>query len=1099
MAAETTHGFHPVLPRMKKQSRVGVFQTAGQWDTRGSTELEYLSSGLDVERVEFEVNSIPDMWARPILFSMALFDPNHALHARVQGEWRGLLALLALRELRSTRLTAQRVIIPDSTQKGDAADDDPAGDEPAAPNFLEALSKLTPQKTLATDTTWHDLYVLLLNNKPVGITSPSSLVCTATDCYGRLDKAQWCSDGRFLTDPSAQLSFSERQALAGWLKTLSDSLQQHETLHITSKEWDALQKLLENYIEDLGGDSESVPELSELGSLQINSGFFLYLDRPVKSHTDFEPMRSHVRLLPSRQPAPADSILVIDRAIADQWRMAPHDILIAGTISLDSLPFSELAGSQGPFAGVTADNLRFWEQKDFFTERLFVISQEKALPGALKANIPGSDILRYNHSQLVTPILPLTKDLIDYLSVDDLARSLSFEQTSDGILVRLRLRLSGASGTGKAFEIRKEYRFKDREVILVESVPVLEVWPNFEFVNNANSWGAYFTYYDVSGVRNAFYAEPYTPNSASAITQAANDQRGELERYVIRTNSYPEVMACKAPVANPDTNQMDLQPAGLILLEKPQPLQGVGHVFKVGIDFGTTSTNVYLKSPLAEPQPVTFKDHFLQVTASGDRRAVMHKQFLPVGDEKTPFLSLFRDLQFIVNPQQLRPLLDGHIYYIEGYKTFDAIDKNVNTNLKWADDNGARVRVQAFLEQLCIQVAAEAAVSGASSISWAYSYPTAFSGDRQREGFPEIWNQVTRACASATGLLQADGGPTSKTESVASALFFREYPTIKASIAAGTVCIDIGGSTSDIAIWQQSDLCWQTSMRFAGRDMFLNYLREKPELLETFGLDVSKLREAKGARDAFYAQADALLLEKSDELFELLPRHVGSDAVRQLIDYLAVGLSGLFYYVGSLMNFLVSKEKYRKEMPNIYVGGNGARMFQWLAVGNYSADSPINALFKSALLRASGFDEAEVFTVQISPRPKAEAAYGLVSEKELKHANGTDEVVAGESFVEGGKEQAWNELLKAERLTKGLEVPTTLTRLNHFVDTYNSYANSRGARVSPLVIDAISMRTIKSRLATTLSDLKGLDPKNAQVEPVFIMALRHLLELRITS
>ncbi|HEX7955826.1 MAG TPA: hypothetical protein VF508_02730, partial [Pyrinomonadaceae bacterium] len=414
-------------------------------------------------------------------------------------------------------------------------------------------------------------------------------------------------------------------------------------------------------------------------------------------------------------------------------------------------------------------------------------------------------------------------------------------------------------------------------------------------------------------------------------------------------------------------------------------------------------------------------------------------------------------------------------------------------DLKWSDDNAARVRVRAFLEQLCMQVAAEAAAAGADDITWAYSFPTAFSGDRQ--GFPEIWAQATAACAVATGLPQPAAGPESKTESVASALFFREH--LKASPAAGTVCIDIGGSTSDIAIWQQNELRWQTSVRFAGREMFLNYLYSKPELLETFGLDVSGLRQAVGNWPAFYAQADALLLENSKELFERLPNHVASDDVRSLVNYLSLGLAGLFYYVGSLLNYLVAQQKYTREMPDIYVGGNGSRMFNWLAVGRYDSGKPINALLKSVMLRASGFSASEDFRVHISPFPKAEAAYGLVTGKDLSYsAEALNKVVAGEKFAEGGGEKGWDELLSAARLTAGVGVPQTLERLNHFLEAYNDYANTQGAVVSPFNVDTISMRDVRNRLETSLSDLKGGDPKTSQVEPIFIVALKHLLEVR---
>jgi hypothetical protein len=1086
--------FHPVLPRLKKDSRVRNFQNAGQWDVRKQTELEDLSGSLDVERVEFEVNSIPDMWARPLLFEMALFDRHHALHPRVRGEWRGLLAVIALRELRVISMSVRSVEIPQVNADGGTA----MVSQPSAPDFLNALSKLTPRKTLAPDTSWHKLYIFLLRNRPIGITSPTTLVCTATECLGRITTVPW-SDGRFLTDPTAQISYGEKEALASWLNTLKDSLLHHEGLQQT-KEWNTLDGLIDDYITDLGGAPERAASLSDM-SLQMTAGFFSYLDRAVKNEGDGDPKRSHVRLLPSRPGEPKPSILVVDRTIADQWRMQEHDIIVYGTIPLETtIPFSGMGGQRNQIAGQNLNEAEWWTPKDFFTKKLFVVEQKDAFPGAMKAKIPGADVLRYQNQQ-ITPILPIEKRLIDYLNINDLSQRLSFEQSNDGIIARLRLRLSGPDGNGREFEIRQEYRFKENEVIsLGESVPVLEVWPNFTIRDG--KWKTYYTYYSAEGASNTFTAEPYTPGAPTPEVQPFTNNRGEVERIITRAELYPEVMVCKAPVANVETNSMELIPAGVMLIEHPKVAELQRNTVNIGIDFGTTSTNVYIKEGNSDPRPIVFEDHFLQVAAPGSARPTLYDYFLPGEPVPAPFLTLFNDFNLQVNPQQLRPLLDGHIYFLQDYKKFDVNSKKageIATDLKWSSKNINQVRARAFLEQICLQSAAEAVLGGASEVIWAYSFPTAFSNAVIRQSFPRIWGQVTGACSTATGLTQPPESPRSKTESEASALFFRRHD--KASTSMGTVCIDIGGSTSDIAIWQDDELRWQSSVRLAGRDIFLDFLHSRPEVLQLFGLDISNLKSATGNQSAFYAQSDALLEGAGKSILELLPNHVANEQVQQLIQFIALGLSGLFYYVGLVLNYLTSKEIYRKQMPDIYVGGNGAKMFHWLDVGSYSMKSPINELFKKALLQASGFASTEIFKLKISSRPKAEAAYGLVCDEDLKiNENNFEEVLAGEKFVENGQEKNWDQTIKAERLTSGLRAPQTLERLNDFLQVFNAYAKSRGAVISPFNPDAIAMRDVVSRLDQTLGSFKDYsDPNNVQLEPVFILALKHLLAVKKVS
>src|SRR5258708_14894823 len=102
-----------ILPRLKPDHTVQTINEVGTWAVRTRQLLDKLSKGLKVDKVETEINSIPDMWARPMLFEMALFDREHVLHERILGEWRGLLAMVALKEVaKLNRLTVRQVQVP---------------------------------------------------------------------------------------------------------------------------------------------------------------------------------------------------------------------------------------------------------------------------------------------------------------------------------------------------------------------------------------------------------------------------------------------------------------------------------------------------------------------------------------------------------------------------------------------------------------------------------------------------------------------------------------------------------------------------------------------------------------------------------------------------------------------------------------------------------------------------------------------------------------------------------------------------------------------------------------------------------------------------
>jgi hypothetical protein len=136
---------HPVLPLLKHIRTIAGFAEEGVWDARHATELANLSQDIKVEKVGIDINSIPDIWARPLLFEMALFDvpasdgsyEGHLLHKRVLGEWRGLIAMLALKEAGHIQdLTALSITVPmDAAAKN------------SAPAFLRAAANLIPTGT----------------------------------------------------------------------------------------------------------------------------------------------------------------------------------------------------------------------------------------------------------------------------------------------------------------------------------------------------------------------------------------------------------------------------------------------------------------------------------------------------------------------------------------------------------------------------------------------------------------------------------------------------------------------------------------------------------------------------------------------------------------------------------------------------------------------------------------------------------------------------------------------------------------------------------------------------------------------------------------
>lgn len=1087
MAQQLRPNYHPVLPKQKDDGKVGNFNVAGEWVDRRASELEILSRSLKVEKIEFEVNSIPDMWARPLLFEMALFDEGHLLHERILGEWRGLLAMLALREYMGLDLNVRQVEIPQNSS-GTRSRNKPAP-------FLAALSKLIPKKTLVPDTTWHNLQVLLFRRDPIGITSPTTLVCTATDYYGHITGLPWF-DGQYLRDPITHLAGNYQRELAGWLSRLRGNLLQHPGYDPESGDWDRLMRLISEFIQDSGGAVQAGVDLSDT-KLGLGSGLFAHLERPVRAEAP-SPTESHVRLIPLRENAPRKSILVVDPDIADQWKMGKQEIFVWGGLTLAMMPFGGLSDQQNEIRGINLEDAEIWKPEKFLTEKLFVISQKDAFPGAVKVRMSQPGAAMRLRGEEVTPILPVNKQLLNYLKPEDISERLRFEQSNEGIVVKLRLPLAGPDGNGKDFEISREYSPEDKEVIELQNVPVLEVWPNFKVSDG--SWKAYYTYYYAALEEGTFDAQPYALGNRDEQIQSFPYDQDESKRRITRMDIFPEAMVCAAKMANPRTDRMEIYEAGVMLIKQPPPVPPPVGPMKVGIDFGATNTHVYVKQGSNEPAPIAFKDRCVQITKSGPDRTNLYKDFLSGYEERPPFLSIFRDFQNPKDPNRLRALLDGRIYYLFNLSYLDVNSRGFAADLKWSNDEMDRLRTMAFLEQLCLQVAAEAVSKGVNQVAWAYSFPTAFSREMMAS-FSQIWELIIKGCAALTGLTRAEESLTAKTESVATAIFFREHPECHAPIALGTVCMDIGGSTTDIAIWQNNNLLWQASLRIAGRDMFSSPLYARPGFLKVFNVDVTKLVEEKGKGNltSFHIMVDAMVKGLGKQWFDLLPTVGGKEEVKRFTQLIAIGLAGIFYYIGLVLKHLETTGTYQRQIPDVYVGGNAARLFHWLAGGSFSHVMPINDLFKRILLHSSGFgDLGKDFKIKISPDPKAEAAYGLVHETALKIEAKEEEeenvVIAGEVFLEDRVRCDWNEIVLPERLHNGLEVPDRLEYLQDFLTAFNRYTRE----VSPIEGVDVLVHDVRKRLADSLKEFTTYkEAKAVPVEPVFILALKNLLKIKI--
>ena len=187
------------LPGLRKDGRVRSPARGGVWSPLD--QLDDLAAALLVEAASItlrEIKSVPHTWGHVIVFETALLDERHPSHRDAKGQWRALLALLALRNRPGYSVEARPVALGRGM-----------GEEREVDRFarIAGTEKLNPR--IQADCTWDPVHLLYAEpsarsaNEPdvlIGLLSPSTIVAPARDFSGheRLNQF-WARNG--LRDP----------------------------------------------------------------------------------------------------------------------------------------------------------------------------------------------------------------------------------------------------------------------------------------------------------------------------------------------------------------------------------------------------------------------------------------------------------------------------------------------------------------------------------------------------------------------------------------------------------------------------------------------------------------------------------------------------------------------------------------------------------------------------------------------------------------------------------------------------------------------------------------------------------------------------------
>lgn len=1040
-------------------------EPTGTWkEEQDIVHLATVAESLIVPEEESKtdlLNSIPTPWSRLLLFENALYNNHHPAHRDILDQWRGLLGLLALAKPLGLN-------IQPSSEEYTINLPDFALEHPIAKTFVDLSPHYHINGTDVETGKWSHFHLIVVGEQLLGATSPRTLVFTGIDHHCPPEVPFQNVDGR-LSDP---LNYYRRfkdakylNLLKQWLDGFIPALDENNrelvawlgTFPAAPKV--AAQKRHEKLLELLKEWRNEVRR-------EIPTGFapvFFGSTEPLFTWPPYDSLP----FLPSIPPSQESDLLLATR-VASRKR-----VLVCYRPDKGQNPKknSTLYNQHGQV--IQAETLRIcdghWMRSDealprqinFLPEGWEYISDpvgelfeeqliEVNLPD-LEERLDSTYALKINNR---TFLYPFKKEILKYFTPAELHHFTRIEADADR---SYRIILQLPLVKGRSIRATRRYEEAAQELVLDNKsakdhlTSELAMWPSFEH----EKWQHYF-YFKRQVADEAARNLDFAPINAE-VARSSPDGKSHWYYTAAPVEAFVGSVNGRSGLLFPKYEQL--------------PPQADTDYWTVAVDFGSTHTRVFYVqmqkedddrySPLTDSiQQLEFSAYARSLTVSdpdllkNDFFALSGKLDPPVRAElKTLLMQPINDS---VSKPDWRPREGfSYMHWIQG--TFD--DRKLKTDIKW-ESSGNKSDLRSFLRCLMIMVQAEALRRNARIVFVERSYPSAFSEPLAAEHNVE-WVSL----GAAMGLKVEPDKEKIISEAIATA---RYLGSTGARAVNNTISLDIGGSTTDLAVWYGSPdrrkvtLGAQESVKMAA-GIVGRYLQSDPTaqtFLEWFVRTVREqgviedlsLNSFKGKRNGyalmFYNTLTYYELggdERRDKFQALMGLIKARNEARGLLMHLIYLFGGLSYYAG-----LLARRIDLKDQRNYYVYfcGKGGTLITW--IDNYKKF--IEKMFLAGLhgppQETKGEQEKAVengahassasrpapqVEVRISAEPKQEVGRGLLVGNISKLDDGGDEsfglidpkppsVTVGETGYQvrqgdATRELAWHEDLKSDVLS----------------------------------------------------------------------------------
>ena len=1072
--------------------------------------VKSLAQGTSLKDAQ-SIDSVPHVWAKPLLFKMSLFDNDKdfvvGLKAHVTGEWRALLAMLALKDMLHLNLTVSQI--------------DLTTDNSHESGVFKALA---PKETLnGNETAWvKDTYIISFGGAPIAMTSPVTLVATAADYSENLLMpltAPWSNNGLFLTDPIPYLSNHALNALNFWLDDLKDNLLIMSGTDGANTDLIAtLITCISDYIYDV------TAKIKEKGGNFAPAGTFSFAPSSLNLVSLLDGLLQNTVQSNVVAPSAVELVLVnrklllispqMLQELAAQMKISLENIAVYGGLTANQITEASLQHGHKQIDTIVLAGIEWRSPEEFFQEQMVL------LPGAnVFCNSFDSDTTTVSNK--FTAILPIKPELAEIFSTsEELLKRINIEYIDRNgkatATLTFDFALKGIDGKEVTYKFQKVYSQADNTLIKVAAteIPVVEIWPDFI----CDAWKNYYLHYSNSRSEAADVADAKAKNlcffapwsSKKAFT--ANMPTNELaDIFTTNMNDFPEALTCTYVSAGGTPIK-----AGMIFLKKPKKIDPKAALnWKVGIDFGTSATMIFFVKGGATPQPLNLKPHLYPVTNSdkATRSARTTLNFISNNDKLIrdgSFLSVFHLLNHHIDGvKKIQPLQDGHVLLLNSnspYHKEEQYTDFIDTNIKWDKTN----KLEAYIQQICMQIFVEALSYDVGNISWNFSYPLAFTSLQ--------YKNFIGTCQNAVNMLNPDKSiPFSfhrLSESEALAYYFYNLNGGKLN---HSICIDIGAGTTDISIISGAPrkIIFHTSVQYAGRHIFNS-------IYENFSLFARTNEKFENPLTNKVAQAtiDLDMRDNSEEyvknLRQILADKATSVQAERTLQLAHLAVAGLFYYLGKILKALREANFYTSDtLPQVFVGGNGSRIFNWLTQGvELEDDSPDTEILKKMLADASDWasDKLDGFSLKLSKTPKVEVASGMILPPPMDFYNKNkiiegfsrkfgdrytqNAVIAGAKFSSDSEHSA-EDLLNEMDIQQGIQIDDTLDEFKKFIRAFNQFSKLHRLYNNEIVENkkfATVIDDVCDAACSFYDNQIGQADIEVSVEPVFIVELKEFIK-----